>query len=343
MNSWVRSRLLLKSFDSLLSQTRFARAPSISVRLFSSEQRSKQQSNGGVARNARRNDARSRELSKQNYDLQMANFAKQIGYKLEELPSLLTVFTTKRFVQMFPSLETNYQCNDRLSTLGRTVMLMYVQDHLYNVYPDLLSDELGDVSSAITNDEVKKNLCKHLDIVNIIRSPYKIYNLSSQAVVDVLSDVVLAIVGALYCDKGAQAARKFVEKFIVPELDQVDMNMLIKLEHPKQMLCYILKEQNKPSPVSQLLQKIDRDKDGTKKRTIFVVGVFSGDELLAEGSSPFLAKAEEIAIKTALTECFDMELKEAPKPSLQDNYQSEDMINFYETDSSSQKDLLAKM
>jgi len=321
----VRSRLLLNSLDPFLTPTSYARASSVSVRLFLSEQKN----------NARKIYTQARKTSKHLKSAEIADFARHIGYEPQELPSLLTAFTTKRFVQKFTSPETNYQCNDRLSTLGRTVMLMYVQEHLYTVYPDLFSDELEDVSCAITTNEVY--LYKHLDIINIIRSPVKILDLPSQAKDSTLSDVALAIAGALYCDKGAQAARKFIEQFVVPVLDQVDINMLIKLEHPKQMLRYILAEQNKPLPVSRLLEKRDtKDKDGAKKCVNFVVGVFSGNELLAEQASPLLAEAEKEAIVTALTQHFMTELKKAPNPSLHDNYQSEDMINIFETDSSSE-------
>jgi len=332
-----RSRVLLKSLDPFISPTNYARASSVSFRLFTSEQKG---NNGSwPAKDARKNGTGANKKSKHLKRAEIADFARHIGYQPEELPSLLTAFTTKSFVQKFTSPETNYQYNDRLSTLGRTVQLMYVQEHLYTVYPNLLSDELEDLSSAITANEY---LCKHLDIINIIRSPVKIIDLPSPARDSTLSDVALAIVGALYCDKGAEAARKFVEQFIIPVLDEVDINVLIKLEHPKQMLCYILTEQNKPLPVSRLLENTHiKGKDGAKDHANFVVGVFSGDELLAEHTSSLLAEAEKVAIVTALTKHFMTELKKVPNPSLHDNYQSEDMINIFETESSS-KDLMSK-
>jgi len=317
MSLWIRSRVLLNSF------IRYARTTTVFVRPFSLQQQ-------------RTNDSRSLEFSRQSYNKQLADFARRLGYEKDELPSLLTTFTTKKFVQSFSSPETNHQCNDRLSTLGRSVMLLYVQEHIYPVYPDLSSDELSDFSTAVTNNEVKK-LCKSLGFESIVRIPIRDFNPVPQA--EVNADVVLAIIGALYCDQGAQAARQFVEQFILAKLDQLDMDMLIKLEHPKQMLCHVLKEQGRPLPVSRLLQKVTRD----QQRPVFMVGVFSGDDLLAEEGSVVLVKAEERAIMTALTKNFDMELKKAPKPLKQKDYQSEDMINIFETNSSSKENFVAKV
>ena len=282
------------------------------------------------------NDAVAKDLSLQSYDVKVTKFARRIGYRPEELPSLLTALTTKSFVDLFPSPETNFQCNGRLSLLGRSVILMFVQEHLYTTYPDLPGDALSDVGSALTNSDAIRVMCERLDLVDVIRTSVALsIDNTSQLVSKALSDVVLAVISTLYCDQGSSAVRKFVGEFIMRELDQGKLEEMAKLEHPKQMLCYILKNQGKLQPVSRLLQNTDEDKK-LKHDPIFTVGVYSMNKLLAEGTGPSLAVAENKAVKTALVEKFSKDLQMAPLPSRQENFSSEEKIEIFEADSTAE-------
>lgn len=322
MTSLPRCCLLVRPCAQLVSKARRRLVP---TRVFSSAGL-----NALPQSNHLNNDAVAKDLSPQSYDVKVTKFARRIGYRPEELPSLLTALTTKSFVDLFPSPETNFQYNSRLSLLGRSVLLMFVQEHLYTTYPDLPGDVLSDVSSALTNSDAMRALCKHLDLVDAIRTSV---NLSidnpSQATLKALSDVVLALISILYCDQGPGAVRKFVNEFIMCELDQGKLEEMAKLEHPKQMLCYILKNQGKPQPVSRLLQKDEK----LKQDPIFTVGVYSMNKLLAEGTGPTLAAAENEAVKTALVEKFSKNLQTAPLPSRQENFSSEEKIEIFEADS----------
>jgi len=272
-------------------------------------------------------------FSLQSYNTKVTNFAKRIGYLPEELPSILTAFTTKSFADLFPSPETNFQYNGRLSLLGRSVLLMFTQEHLFTTYPDLPGDAVSDVSSALTNSDAMRALCERLELADVIRASVKIsVDNPSQFISKILSDAMLAVVSTLYCDQGPGAVRKFIGEFIVAELKQENLEEMAKLEHPKQMLCYILKNKSRPPPVSRLLQKIDKDESNSKCATIFVVGIYSMNKLLAEGTGTSLARAENQAVKTALVEKFSKELQRAPLPSRQENFSSEEKIEIFEAD-----------
>lgn len=329
MNSLPRFCLLFKPV-SPFPIVRYARICWISLRLFSSAKLHT------VPQTSRLNNTSVNNSSLQSYDAKVTNFARRIGYLPEELPSLLTAFTTKSFVDLFPSPETNFQYNGRLSLLGRSVLLMFVQEHLFTTYPHLPGDAISDVSSALTNSDAMRVLCKRLELADVIRASVKIsLDNPSQFVSKILSDVMLAVVSTLYCNQGASAIRKFVGEFIVTELKQENLEEIAKLEHPKQMLCYILKNQSKPLPVSRLLQKIDKDENNLKCEPIFVVGVYSMNRLLVEGTDTSLARAENKAVKTALVEKFSKELQRAPLPSRQEN-SGEEKIEIFEADSTVQ-------
>ena len=328
MNSLPRCCLLVKQ---LVSRASYARSCLVYTRLFSSAGLNTLPQTNGLNK-----DAVAKDLPLQSYDVKVTKFAGRLGYRPEELPSLLTALTTKSFVDLFPSPETNFQYNSRLSLLGRSVILMFVQEHVYMKYPELPGDALSDVSSALTNSDAIRALCKRLDLVDVIRTSVDLpIDNSSQVVSKALSDVVLAVISTLYSDQGPSAVRKFVDEFIMCDLDQGKLEEMAKLEHPKQMLCYILKNQGKPQPVSRLLLKVDKDKK-LKRDPIFTVGVYSMNKLLAEGTGPSLAIAENQAVKTALVEKFSKDLQMAPLPSHQENFSSEEKIEIFEANSTAE-------
>ena len=321
--------LLHRAFIQFVSPARCSRKHLISAALYSSAKLD------ALLQTSRLNDgAIAKDSSLQSYDVKVTKLARRIGYQPEELPSLLTALTTKTFADLFPSPETNHQHNGRLSLLGRSVILMFIQEHLYTTYPDLPGDVLSDVSSALTNSDALGALCKHLDLGDVIRASVEIsIDNPSQFVSKILSNVVLAVVSTLYCDQGPDAVRKFVDEFIISELDQDRLEEMAKLEHPKQMLCYILKNQGKPKPVSRLLGK---EENNSKHGPIFAVGVYSVNRLLAEGTGTSLARAENMAVRTALVERFSKDLQKAPLPFRQENFSSEDKIEIFESDSTVQ-------
>lgn len=328
MNSLPRFGLLVRPLIRFVSPGRCVRERLVSTRRFLSADLTLSRTNEPNS------ETFARDLSLQSYDVKMTTFARRIGYHPKELPSLLTALTTKSFVDLFPSPETNFQYNGRLSLLGRSVILMFVQEHLYKMYPDLPGDALGDVSAALTDVDAMRALCKRLELADVVRASVEVsLDNPSKIVTEILSDVVLAVISALYCDRGANAVREFVGEFIVSDLDQRNLEEMAKLEHPKQMLCYILKTQGKPRPVSRLLEKTG---DKNNHDPLFTVGIYSMNKLLAEGTGPSLAAAESKAVKTALVEGFWKDLQIAPLPSRQENFSSEENIEILEEDSITQ-------
>ena len=69
----------------------------------------------------------------------------------------------------------------------------------------------------------------------------------------VLNSVVLSLLGGIYTDQGAQAARDFIHTHILSR--SVDMenhvSHFIGLSHPKTLLRHVLKTQNRIMPVSR--------------------------------------------------------------------------------------------
>ena len=108
-----------------------------------------------------------------------------------------------------------------------------------------------------------------------------------------MANAVEAVIGAIYLDRGYDAARKFVEEFILINLDSVMEGELYR--DPKSLLQEIIQEKMKITPTYEVL-----DESGPDHQKEFVVGVFSGKALMAEGKGTSKQEAECVAAEEAL-------------------------------------------
>jgi large subunit ribosomal protein L44 len=266
--------------------------------------------------------------------------AKRLEYFNEETSNRLlrTALTHKSWVIGDPSeifgltkrlgsveaLEEPQQYNDRLTLLGSTVTSHYVMEWLYVHYPHLPADGLRDLRTFLTDKQLMTKIGEQLGIVDLIKTKHKLYKRPERY--SIVCGAVLAIIGAIHFDQGALRSRGFVHDFVVTELAGQDVTQIIKLSHPKFMLRMLMKEKDMPPPVAKLIDETGR---ATHMPT-FVVGIFSGRNLLGQGAGPSLKRAAHEATLAALHGHFGKEILIAKLPSDYADYLPETKINFME-------------
>lgn len=102
----------------------------------------------------------------------------------------------------------------------------------------------------------------------------------------VLADCLHAVIGAIYQEQGMEAARRFVHDFVLAR--DMDLRSLIQLDEPKRQLTALLRQAGKPRAESRILSETGR----LSSAPVYVVGVFSKDEKLAEGFGSSIKMAE---------------------------------------------------
>ena len=111
----------------------------------------------------------------------------------------------------------------------------------------------------------------------------------------ILADTFEAFLGALYLDQGYDTAKKFVEGQLFPFLDEVVEKKL--WQDSKSHFQEQAQEHMNITPTYETLREIGPDHN--KK---FVVGVYIGDELVAEGEGKSKQEAEQEAAERGLSE-----------------------------------------
>ncbi|CAG8479310.1 4132_t:CDS:2 [Rhizophagus irregularis] len=212
----------------------------------------------------------------------------------------------------FPLLHTNYLEKivniyngiGTLSTFGSEIGLKYVMR--WSESTDLY------ISSAIEDQSGST------DENNVLYESRKISNKIGY----VMAQAVQAIVGALYLDKassktGPNSARKFVQDYLLSR--DLDIQQVYDVKTPKKDLSALMRRLGREPPISRLLFEAGR----LTKEPIFVIGVYSDTEKLAEGFGSNLKMAEFRAAKNALVNYYFKEIKDFTLPSAIDTHQKQ--------------------
>jgi len=111
----------------------------------------------------------------------------------------------------------------------------------------------------------------------------------------ILADTFEAFLGALYLDQGLEESRKFIEKNVVTKLKKI----LEEGSHKdsKSKFQEESQERVKVTPTYRVMKE-----SGPDHVKHFVIGVFLGEELIAEGEGSSKQEGEEDAAKHALKE-----------------------------------------
>ncbi len=239
-----------------------------------------------------------------NYKMELTTLAKRLGYDIDTFPSLQTALT-HRSANLSGASDGH---NGRLAVLGRSSLVHYIQEYLYYTYPNMDAGSLLDVTAELTNENSLSELTNLLGITELLLTTVKPVNSRYKTV---LSKSFSAVLGALYRDHGPLAARKMVHDFVIPVLKSGDIRDFIKIQHPIYALNEILRKQKKGKAETRLLKETGR----LSHFPTFVMGVFSGDKFLAEGSGTSLSRAKHEAMGAAIRQHYLKELKNISLPS----------------------------
>jgi large subunit ribosomal protein L44 len=246
-----------------------------------------------------------------NYSSELSALAHRVGIDPVHLPLLQVALRDgiePDGSQLNSLEEQQYEEDGHLSVRGRSVMLHYVHEYLYFNYPKLKTAMLHDIREFLNSDPVVTNLASHLGITQLIQTT-KILGDPSNA--SVIRTAFYAVIGLLYENQGGKAARSFVHDFIISQLASNEVGELITLQQPRFILHAVLKSKGRRRPVSRLIKESGR----ATHFPSFVVGVYSGAELLGEGCGTSLKRAEREAMLAALRTHFQTELSNVILPS----------------------------
>jgi ribonuclease-3 len=183
---------------------------------------------------------------------------------------------------------------DRLEFLGDALIGAQVVEHLFRTYPDAAEGELTALKSEVVSRRVFARIGLALGLMPYIRvdvASLRTFNERSRE--SLCADVLEAIVAAIHLDQGRAAADAFVARTILPEIPAVRASM--GETNPKGTLQQLTLRQTGELPRYELLAE-----RGAQNDRRYVVGVYVGERLLAQGEGASIKEAGRAAARAAL-------------------------------------------
>ena len=212
-----------------------------------------------------------------------------MNFKNKDL--LTQAFTHRSYLNENPNF--NLEHNERLEFLGDAVIELIVTEHLYKEYPEKAEGDLTNWRAALVNAKMMTSVSEELGFNNFLLLSRGETKETGKARAYILANTFEALLGALYLDSGYEPCDKFIEKYLLNNLPAIIKDGSYKDSKSK----FQEEAQEKVSLTPSYKVMKESGPDHEKK---FVVGVFLGSELVAEGEGLSKQEAEEAAAELAL-------------------------------------------
>ncbi|HKJ68781.1 MAG TPA: ribonuclease III [bacterium] len=182
---------------------------------------------------------------------------------------------------------------ERLEFLGDAVLELIISEFLFTTYPSDSEGELTEKRAQLVNKSALAAIGQNLGLPRFIRSQTVVENPIEHSE-SVLSDVVEAIIGAIYLDGGMKVTEKVVYD-LFPLTPLKDKNGVSREINYKGELIEFCHEHHLPPPEFTTLQK-----SGPDHSRIYTIGVSLQGKTYGIGEGSSKKKAGQIAARKTL-------------------------------------------
>ncbi len=178
--------------------------------------------------------------------------------------------------------------NERLEFLGDAVLELVVTDYLFRTYEGKAEGELTAIRAALVNTNMLSETAQRLGINEFMRLSRGEAKDVGRARQYILANAFEAIVGALYMDQGYEAARGFIARELLIRADDIVKNRT--WQDPKSRFQEKAQEVAGLTPTYRSLKEEGPDHD-----RMFTIGIFLGEECVAQGVGRSKQEGEQAA------------------------------------------------
>ncbi|MCM1046604.1 MAG: ribonuclease III [Candidatus Gastranaerophilales bacterium] len=221
------------------------------------------------------------------------------GYTLEMLEERIGyVFKNRRLLQQaltHSSFTNEQKINkakdyERLEFLGDAVLELVSSEFLFQEHSDMPEGELTKMRASMVCEPSLAFCAKDLELGCFIRLGKGEENTGGRTRDSIISDVMEAVIGALYLDGGMVPAKTFIDRFILSDLEDKRL-----FYDSKSSLQELIQGKLKKEFHYELLKEQGPEHDKT-----FEVELFMEDESLGTGTGRTKKAAEQQAAYRAL-------------------------------------------
>ncbi len=222
---------------------------------------------------------------------ELLEFCKNCNLHFKNLNLLDLAFHHRSFSN--EKSEYKHYNNERLEFLGDSVLGLATAAFLYEDMADNPEGDLAKIKANVVSEKCLSVFAlekMHIDKYLVLGRGEELSGGRTKSAI--LADAVEAVIGALYLDRGYEEAERFVLKFIIPEIRNVQLNKGNR--DYKSILQVYFQKLKKKSPVYNLVRE-----DGPDHEKTFYVSVKLDNVTYGPAGGKSKKNAEQEAAKMA--------------------------------------------
>lgn len=201
---------------------------------------------------------------------------------------------THRSLRSRKEADADVPDNERLEFLGDAILGFVVSDVLCELFPHLSEGKLSRIKANLVNRRRLFRMAEHLELGRYLRLGPGEERTGGRHKQAILAGALEALVAALYRDGGLEAARRFLEEFLLRELRHGDLGAFVRADY-KSVLQEYLQGRRLPAARYKLVES-----RGPEHRKSFTVELWVGENRLARGEGTSKKAAEQQAARQAI-------------------------------------------
>ncbi|MCR4792450.1 MAG: ribonuclease III [Lachnospiraceae bacterium] len=179
---------------------------------------------------------------------------------------------------------------ERLEFLGDAVLECVSSEFLYGSYPEKKEGELSKIRASMVCEPSLAFCARDIRLGEFIRLGRGEERTGGRERDSIISDVMEAIVGAIFLDGGFENARSFIHRFILSDLE----NKQLFFDSKSNLQEFVAKNLKKE------LEYVTEEESGENNEKVFTSKVVIGGETVAEGRGRSKKASQQEAAYNAL-------------------------------------------
>lgn len=142
----------------------------------------------------------------------------KIGYTFQDKLLLKRALTHTSFANEQKINQNGHY--ERVEFLGDAVLELLTSEYLYKNYPKMVEGEMTKLRSALVCEGALAKSAQAIDLSSYIFLGKGEEAMGGRCKDSIVSDVFEAVIGALYIDGGLEAAKAFVQKYVLVDVEE---------------------------------------------------------------------------------------------------------------------------
>ena len=218
-------------------------------------------------------------------------FEKRLNLNFENLELLDESLTHSSFVN--EKREERCRDNEGLEFLGDAVLGMVVSHHLYSLFPSSPPGEYSALKAALVNKSTLAKCAREISLGQYLKLGRGEELSDGRDRDSVLANALEAVIGAVYFDRGLEAAREFVLSLLGSCIQEVGPRKVPR--DAKSLVQTLSQERFKTLPEYKVLRET-----GPDHKRKFEVEVWISGKVYGRGTGRSKKAAEQTAAREAL-------------------------------------------